>query len=70
MARVVAVERGHDGVRVREPGEEFDVPDARLKDGSTWFVDVKKAPEEKVPAPNARPPGAGPVRGSAEEPQQ
>lgn len=64
MARVVATERGHDGIQVREVGEEFDVPDDRLKDGSTWFVEVEKAPLPKVVPKNARPPGAGPAPGS------
>jgi len=27
MVRVVATERGHDGIQVREPGEEFDMPE-------------------------------------------
>lgn len=31
MVRVVATARGHDGLAVREPGEEFDVPETLLK---------------------------------------
>lgn len=62
--RVIAVERGHDGHHVREIGEQFDVPDERLKDGSTWFVPVDKAPPPKVPVKNPRPLGAGPMPGS------
>jgi len=67
MARVIAIARGHDGKVIREEGEAFDVPDARLKDGSTWFVPEDKAAEAMKPAAarkTARPPGAGPLRGS------
>ena len=64
MIEVIAVERGHDGIDIREKGERFLVPEARLKDGSDWFVPVVEAPVE-VPKPkDARPPGAGPVKGS------
>jgi hypothetical protein len=65
MARVIAVERGHDGRVMREPGERFDVPDARLKDGSTWFVEESKAPAPAVKPKSKIPPGAGPIKGSA-----
>lgn len=65
MARVVALENGHDGRVYRRAGEVFDVPDSRLKDGSTWFTLVDKAPPPKPKPANARPPGAGPARGSA-----
>lgn len=79
--KVEAIERGHCGRVVREIGDQFDVPDERLKDGSTWFVPVGQAPEPSPkpvesrplgsgPTPPstvnaARPPGAGPVAGSA-----
>jgi hypothetical protein len=62
--RVVALERGHCGRAVREQGEEFDVDESRLKDGSRWFTPVDKAPKPKKAEPNARPPGAGPSKGS------
>lgn len=65
MARVVAIERGHDGRVMREVGEKFDVPDSRLEDGSTWFVEVAKAPPPAAPKKNKLPPGAGPLKGSA-----
>lgn len=70
MARVIAIETGHDGSQVRAAGEEFDVDDDRLDkdgkpaDGSTWFIGVAKAPRVKAPGPNARPPGAGPRAGA------
>lgn len=65
MARVIAVERGHDGRVMREVGERFDVPDERLKDGSTWFVPEGKEPPP-APKPKSKiPPGAGPIKGSA-----
>lgn len=63
--RVVALERGHCGRMVREAGEEFDVDESRLKDGSRWFAEVQKAPKPKRVDPNAPPPGAGPKKGSA-----
>lgn len=65
MARVIAVERGHDGRFVRDIGEEFDVDlnDLRFK-GVTWFVPKEQAPVPKRVDPNAQPPGAGPKRGS------
>lgn len=68
QTKVVALERGHDGRLVREPGEVFmlDTADARFK-GSTWFAPVDKAPKVVVKKadPSARPPGAGPLPGSA-----
>lgn len=70
MARVIAVERGHDGRVVREPGEEFDLDldDPRFK-GSTWFATSDKLPAPKVIDPNAQPPGAGPKKGSKAKPE-
>lgn len=68
MARVIALETGHDGVQLRHEGEQFDVPDERVNkdgnpsDGSTWFTVVAKAPPAKKPG--GRPPGAGPLKGS------
>ena len=65
MARVIALEKGHDGVAVREVGEEFDVDlDATKFKGCTWFVEKDKAPTPKAANAKARPPGAGPERGS------
>lgn len=69
MVRVVAIERGHDGTFMRQPGEEFSVPDERMKDGkpadgSTWFVAVGKAPAPVAKPADSRPPGAGPLKGS------
>ena len=65
MARVIAIEAGHDGVFRREPGEEFDinVDDPRFK-GSSWFALKDQAPAPKRVNPNDPPPGAGPKRGS------
>lgn len=65
MARVVAVENGHDGRVYRRAGEQFEVPDSRLKDGSSWFVPVGKEPPPKPKPTDTRPPGAGPAPGSA-----
>lgn len=66
MTRVVALERGHDGRAVREKDEEFDLDleDKRFQ-GCTWFVSVEKAPAPKKADAKARPPGAGPAKGSA-----
>lgn len=66
LVEVVALEPGHDGRVYRRTGERFHVPSGRLKDGTTWFVKADKAPAPaKEKAPAARPPGAGPLRGSA-----
>lgn len=40
---VRAKENGHDGVVYRHAGETFQVDSKRLKDGSTWFEEVKGA---------------------------
>ena len=40
--RVVALDRGHCGRAVREQGEEFEVDDSRMKDGSTWFTPIDR----------------------------
>lgn len=69
MIEVIAVERGHDGIDIREKGERFLVPEARLKDGSTWFVSANEAPVEQPKPKDARPPGAGPVKGSKSKQQ-
>lgn len=65
QVEVVALEPGHDGRVFRQTGEKFRVPAARLEDGTTWFVPVDKAPPPKPAGKNQRPPGAGPVKGSA-----
>lgn len=59
---VIAIERGHDGASIREEGERFHVSKARLKDGSSWFVEAAKAaPAAPAKAPTSKqPPGAGP----------
>lgn len=62
---VIALEPGHDGRVFRQLGERFHVPAERLKDGTTWFVEVDKAPPPKVVKKGDRPPGAGPAKGSA-----
>lgn len=63
LVEVVALERGHCGTNVREEGERFFVPRARLQDGSTWFAEPgkAKAKSEGKPASGKRPPGAGPL---------
>lgn len=75
MTKVYALQRGHDGRLVRDVGEVFDIDlkDKRFE-GSTWFApvdapEVAKARQEKAkkPDPKARPPGAGPLPGSAAE---
>lgn len=46
MVKVRAIENGHDGVQYRNAGEVFEVDRERLKEGSTWFVEANKAPED------------------------
>jgi len=65
QVEVVALEPGHDGRVYRNTGERFRVPAERIKDGTTWFVPVDKAPAPKPQVKNPRPPGAGPAKGSA-----
>ena len=71
MARVIAIEAGHDGRHYRHRGEQFDVADDVLGkdgkpiDGTSWYCAVEKAPPPKPTPKNARPPGAGPAKGSA-----
>lgn len=73
---VVALEAGHDGRVYRSAGERWHVEDKFIKDekdprgfkhesGQTWFVPVDRAPEPKAKPKDQRPPGAGPVKGSA-----
>lgn len=63
---VIALQRGHDGVMVREPGDTFHVPAARLKDGTTWFTPLKEyKPPAVVKPTQTRYPGTGPKPGSA-----
>lgn len=72
--KVVALQRGHDGVAIREPGEEFELDSKRLKDGSTWFVPadaeayeaLQKAEAAKAKSTRTQPPGAGPAKGTKE----
>lgn len=62
---VVAIEDGHDGRFVRKSGERFHVAEDRLNDGSTWFVLPENVPDYVAAPKSDRPPGAGPVKGSA-----
>lgn len=70
MARVVAIDNGHDGRVYRRAGEQWDYggeldKEGKPTDGRTWFVAVEKAPPPRAPAKDKRPPGAGPAKGSA-----
>jgi hypothetical protein len=75
MARVIALQAGHCGTAKREENEEFEIADARLLDGSTWFVAADPAVHARLVAEAAKkakqlkdnPPGAGPKRGSKEQ---
>ncbi|WP_422096890.1 hypothetical protein [Variovorax sp.] len=46
--RVIATETGYDGSKLREPGEEFDMPEDAT---GTWFepVDEKKGKADDKP---------------------
>jgi len=46
QVKVVAIERGHDGRALREPGDVFEVDDKRLKDTNVWFKRASKEDEE------------------------
>lgn len=45
--RVIALERGHDGEQVREPGTEFDVPERFCLDGTSWLRPTDPAVAER-----------------------
>ena len=38
--RVIATQRGHDGMQIREVGEEFNMPDNTEFDDKSWFEKV------------------------------
>lgn len=66
IREVVALEAGHDGLHYQPAGARFmvDFNDPRLKD-ATWFAEPEKVPEPKAKPTDKRPPGAGPIKGSA-----
>lgn len=49
--RCIATAQGYDNVKVREPGEEFEMPDG-TKPG-TWFTVVKAKSQRTVAAGDA-----------------
>ena len=73
--QVIAIERGYDGICVREPDaidpytgkpQMFDMPDGAT---GSWFVEVDQHgdPLQELapkPRPDSTPPGAGPKPGS------
>lgn len=66
LREVVALEAGHDGRHYQHAGARFtvDFNDPRMK-GATWFAEPDKVPEPKAKPTDKRPPGAGPIKGSA-----
>lgn len=56
--RVIATAVGYDGICVRQPGEEFDMPDGSK---GSWFATVKpgKKPKPEEPKPEDLPTGDG-----------
>jgi len=52
--RVIATKEGHDGVVIRRPGDEFDMPDGSK---GSWFEPVPAEPKPKKAkaAPEAPP---------------
>jgi len=50
--KVIATRRGHDGVVVREEGEEFDMPDGAK---GSWFLPVEPAKPAAKAKPKADP---------------
>lgn len=49
--KVIAIELGYDNVTLRNPGEEFDMPDDVFNVGEKfWFEPADPAEKEKVAA--------------------
>lgn len=48
--KVIATEKGYFD-QIREPGDEFEVPEGTGK--SSWFKPVKKGKQADAPAPDA-----------------
>lgn len=49
--KVVALEIGFDNVALRQPGDQFDLPDEFvLRGGPAWFEPVEAADKEKFEA--------------------
>lgn len=48
MIRCIATAPGYDNVKIREPGEEFELPDGSKQ--GTWFTIVKPAKAQKAVA--------------------
>ena len=52
--QVIATARGHDGLKVREPGDEFTMPEGAK---GSWFQAVGGAVAAPASAPGAKPRG-------------
>lgn len=49
--RVIATAKGYDNVCIRDPGDEFDMPDDTKIEPGCWFKAVERKPE---PQPQAK----------------
>lgn len=61
MARFIAVAVGYDNVTVRQPGDEFDLPDGS---SASWFKPA--AGDAKGPVKSKKPKAADPAAGEGE----
>lgn len=68
MVRVVATAKGHDGINVREPGDEFDVPETVFEPRPKRDEKMKVIEGEFYPEPSwfkkvSKPAKTGPASG-------
>lgn len=63
--RVVAIREGYDNVRVRQPGDEFEMPDDSLITTTSWFQRAGSPEAAAAFAAEAErfPPGSAPETG-------
>lgn len=53
--KVVAKTRGHDGTRIREEGDVFELPPHQSVDEYAWYEAVEEEEQKKTPKKNSTP---------------
>lgn len=51
--QVTALQVGHDGLQIRQVGEQFAVSEAQASDGSTWFTPTDPEVAKRIAALSA-----------------